>query len=130
MYHRELELSRLKASLVDMKVEIVEEAQTLDTAGQVISPESLQRLRAGEAEEQSSSSEEEGTGSDSGVSGEEGALAGKKDASRKKRRGGGKGKSKGKGRDATRAEERGANWDYNLSVAGGNRRARVAEDDD
>ena len=109
-----------------MKVEIVEEAQTLDTSGQVIAPESL-RIKAGETEVESSESGEEE--SDSAVSGEEVAADGvKKD--KKKRRAGSKGKSKGKGRDATRKEERGANWDYNLNVAGGNRHARVADDDE
>jgi hypothetical protein len=108
-----------------MKVEIVEEAQTLDTSGQVIHPESL-RIKAGESEAESSESGEE---SDSPVSGEEVAADGvKKD--KKKRRAGSKGKSKGKGRYMTRAEERGANWDYNLNVAGGNRHARIADDDE
>lgn len=111
-----------------MKVEIVEGGKTLDTSGQVIDPESLRvlKFRAGEAEDVSSESGEEGVESDgSAASGE------KKDGSKKKRRAAeSKGKSKGKGRDATRTEERGANWDYNLSVAGGNRRARVADDDE
>lgn len=113
-----------------MKVEIVEEGQTLDTTGQVISPESLQRIKAGEGDAESSESGEEGDSDNlSAVSGEEGVAA-KKDGSKKKRKAGSKGRSKGKGRDATRTEERGANWDYNLSVAGGNRRARVADDDE
>ncbi|KAJ3521839.1 hypothetical protein NMY22_g12144 [Coprinellus aureogranulatus] len=124
VFQRELELARLKASLVDMKVEIVEEAQTLDTTGQVISAESL---KAGEADVESSESGEEAE-SDSAASGEDAAA--KKDGSGKKKRRGSKGKSKGKGRVAMRAEERGANWDYNLNVAGGNRRARVADEDD
>ena len=94
-----------------MKVEIVEEGQTLDTSGKVIDPESL-RIKAGEAEAESSESGEEE--SDSAVSGEEVAADGvKKD--KKKRRVGSKGKSKGKGRYTTRTEERGANWDYNLA---------------
>ncbi|KAF5326093.1 hypothetical protein D9611_000859 [Ephemerocybe angulata] len=128
IFHRELELAKLKASLIDMKVEIVEEAQTLDTTGNVILPSSLRGGEPTDASKSDSSSGEDGE-SDAGASGpasgsEEGAA--KKGALKKRR--GSKGKSKGKGRDATRTEERGASWDYNLNVAGGARRGRLEDD--
>jgi hypothetical protein len=131
IFQRELELAKLKASLVDMKLEIVEEAQTLDPKGQVILPSSLKPDSESSDAASSSSSEgdSEALETDS-ASGEDVASKLAKPKNRKRR--GSKGKSKGKGRDPTRKEELGKDWDYNLSMAGGARRVeRVeAEDDD
>ncbi|KAJ2915114.1 hypothetical protein MD484_g5295, partial [Candolleomyces efflorescens] len=130
IFQRELELAKLKASLVDMKVEIVEEGQTLDPKGRVILPSSLKTDSESSDAAASSSSEgdSEALETDS-ASGEDVASKLAKPKNRKRR--GSKGKSKGKGRDATRKEELGKDWDYNLSMAGGARRAeRVDAEDD
>ncbi|RXW20147.1 hypothetical protein EST38_g5721 [Candolleomyces aberdarensis] len=127
IFIRELELAKLKASLVDMKVEIVEDAQTLDPNGQVILPSSLKAGNESDGSGSSSEGDSEAVETDS-ASGEDAAFKLSKPKNRKRR--GSKGKSKGKGRDATRREEMGKDWDYNLTVSGGARRVRDAEDDD
>jgi hypothetical protein len=121
-FQRELELAKLKASLVDMKLEIVEEAQTLDPNGQVILPSSLKAGNDSESSEASSSSEGEEALETDSASGEDVALKLSKPKNRKRR--GSKGKSRGKGRDATRSKD----WDYSLS--GARRVVGVTEDDD
>ncbi|KAJ2915113.1 hypothetical protein MD484_g5294, partial [Candolleomyces efflorescens] len=121
IFQRELELAKLKASLVDMKLEIVEQAQTLDPNGRVILPASLKTGNDSESSEASSSSEGEEALETDSASGEDIALKLSKPKNRKRR--GSKGKSRGKGRYATRRED----WDYSLSGA---RRVVVGEDDD
>lgn len=108
---RELELAKLKASLIDLKREIVGDAVTLDPTGQVIELSSLLAIN-----DEGSASSDEAVESDSGSS--DAGLRqsqGAKEKSLKKRRGS-KGKANRRGRDGTRKEQLSEGWDYNLSV--------------
>ncbi|KAH6904488.1 hypothetical protein BKA70DRAFT_1432242 [Coprinopsis sp. MPI-PUGE-AT-0042] len=121
IYHRELELSKLKAGLVDMRHEIVEEAETLDTRGSLLVAHPVTEVTF--ADDASGDSE-----SDAGMS--EGSSASENGAAvrEKKQRRGGK-KAKGKGRGRSFGEEMG---EYNVSPSRRRavRRMSDAEDDD
>ncbi|EAU87603.1 hypothetical protein CC1G_09700 [Coprinopsis cinerea okayama7 len=126
LFHRELELSKLKESLLDMRTEIIEEAPTLDTNGAALAVSGPATEL--EAEGLSESAEEsDGTGS--------GVVSSASDSEVKasvrgggKRKRGSKGKYKGKGRERVRisGEELGALWDYEVSPSKRQRVRRVS----
>ncbi|TFK24883.1 hypothetical protein FA15DRAFT_618808 [Coprinopsis marcescibilis] len=111
IYHRELELSKLKAGLIDMRAIIVEEAQTLDNNGTPIVPGPATELGGVPSESTDAAASE----SDGGISSDN-SLTEKGPKGAMKKRRGSKGKFKCKGREKVRisGEEMGQNWDYNV----------------